>query len=112
MAVPSNRRRSQRIQPFVAPCRYVVGEARHAGFLTDISREGGRVNADIEPPEIGQTIVVELRVPRQALALRLPATVRWSRASDSRAVILFTKFCVSSNGGTAPYLATVPGPAL
>jgi hypothetical protein len=82
MAVPSNRRRSQRIQPFVAPCRYVVSEARHAGFLTDISREGGRVITDVEPPEIGVSIVVELRVPRQALALRLPATVRWARPSD------------------------------
>ena len=82
MAVPSNRRRSQRIQPFVSACRYVVGDDRHAGFLTDLSREGGRVNTDIEPPAIGLAIVVELRVPRQALALRLPATVRWTRASD------------------------------
>ena len=92
MAVPSNRRQSQRIKPFVAPCRYVVGEARCAGFLTDISRVGGRVNTEIEPPELGTAIVVELRVPRQALALRLPATVRWARASDKSGHVFGVSF--------------------
>jgi hypothetical protein len=82
MGVSSTRRRSQRIQPFVAPCRYVVDEARATGFLTDISRDGGRVKTDSAPPVEGAEVLIELRVPRQAVALRLPATVRWSRAAD------------------------------
>ena len=82
MAVPPKQRRAQRIQPFVAPCRYVVGEERVAGFLSNLSRDGGRVNTDAQPPANGVALVIELRVPRQALALRLPATVRWSRAAE------------------------------
>ena len=38
MVATPNRRQAQRIQPFVAPCRYVVGEERVSAFLTDISR--------------------------------------------------------------------------
>jgi hypothetical protein len=97
MAVPSPRRRSQRIKPFVAPCRYVLGDERIAGFLTELSREGGRLNTEAEPPAIGAPLVVELRVPRQALALRLPATVRWVRAVVQRG----HEFGVSFDGASA-----------
>ena len=65
MGVQQNRRRSERIQPFVAPCRYVIGEARVPGFLTDISRHGGRVHTDADPPADGVSLTVELRVSRQ-----------------------------------------------
>ena len=59
------RRQSQRIQPFVAPCRYVVGDERVSAFLTDISRGGGRVNVELEPPAIGTALTIELRLARQ-----------------------------------------------
>jgi hypothetical protein len=82
MGVQQNRRRAERIQPFVAPCRYVLGEERVPGFLTDISRQGGRIHTEAEPPAVGATLTVELRLARQPIALRLPATVRWSRPRE------------------------------
>jgi len=82
MSVPENRRRSERIQPFVAPCRYIVADARVPGFLSDISKHGGRVHTDVEPPPVGANLTVELRVARQPIALRLPAVVRWTRPEE------------------------------
>ncbi len=79
MAGPEEKRQIQRIQPFVAPCRYVLGDQRLSGFLTDISERGGRIHTDVEPPAIGTALTVEARLGRQAIPLRLPATVRWAR---------------------------------
>jgi hypothetical protein len=92
MGVQQNRRRSERIQPFVAPCRYVVGEARMPGFLTDISRHGGRVHTDVEPPAIGVSLTVEIRVARQPIALRLPASVRWARPGERGGFVFGVSF--------------------
>ncbi len=79
--MPGPERQTARIQPFVTPCRYVVGERRVAGFLTDISKRGGRIQTDEEPPAIGKLITLEARLGRQATHLRIPATVRWVRPS-------------------------------
>jgi hypothetical protein len=79
MAAPEEKRQAQRIQPFVAPCRYVLGEARVAGFLTDISERGGRIHSEVEPPPVGTTLTVEARLGHKATHVRLPATVRWTR---------------------------------
>jgi len=79
MAGAEEKRQTQRIQPFVAPCRYVLGDRRFPGFLTDISERGGRVHTEAEPPAPGTTLVVEARLGRQAVHLRIPGTVRWSR---------------------------------
>jgi hypothetical protein len=76
--VVQEKRRTPRIQPFVAPCRYVVGEQRVAGFLTDISRAGGRVQTDAAPPAVGTGVTVEARLGHKALPVRLAATVRWT----------------------------------
>ena len=86
------RRRSERIQPFVAPCRYVVGDARVPGFVTDISRHGGRVHTDSEPPALGVSLTVELRVARQPIALRLPAVVRWARPGERGGFVFGVSF--------------------
>ena len=75
------KRRTPRIQPFVAPCRYVVGEQRVPGFLTDISRAGGRVQTDAAPPAVGARVTVEARLGHKALPVRLAATVRWAGSS-------------------------------
>ncbi len=77
--MPRIERTPGRIQPFVAPCHYVVGEARRPGFLTDISTGGSRIHTDAEPPAVGTTLVLEVRLGRQATHLRIPATVRWER---------------------------------
>jgi len=92
MGVAQNRRRSERIQPFVTPCRYVIGDARVPAFLTDISRHGGRVHTEIEPPAEGVALTVELRLARQAVALVLPATVRWSRARERGGFVFGVSF--------------------
>jgi len=75
------KRKALRIQPFVAPCRYVLGEQRFPGFLTDLSTRGGRVATDSEPPAIGAALVVEARLGRQTTHVRLPGVVRWARHS-------------------------------
>ena len=69
MAAPEEKRQTQRIQPFVAPCRYVLGEERFPGFLTDISEKGGRVHTEVEPPAVGTTLAVEARLGSQGDAL-------------------------------------------
>jgi hypothetical protein len=77
MAVGKEKRRTQRIQPFVAPCRYVLGEQRLPGFLTDLSERGGRIHTEAEPPAAGTTVTVEARLGHQAVTVHIPATVRW-----------------------------------
>lgn len=81
-------RKAARIQPFVAPCRCAVGDARLPGFLTDISVSGGRVHADAEPPAVGSAVVLEVRFGRKATHLSIPGTVRWARA-DARGGFVF-----------------------
>jgi len=75
--VAQEKRRVPRIQPFVAPCRYVLGEQRLTGFLTDISRAGGRVHTEAVAPAIGALVTIEARLGHQVLPVRLAATVRW-----------------------------------
>jgi hypothetical protein len=79
--VTGDKRRVPRIQPFVAPCRYVLGEQRLPGFLTNISRAGGRVQTEAAPPAVGARVTVEARLGRQALPVQLVATVRWVGSS-------------------------------
>jgi PilZ domain len=79
--VSEEKRRIPRIQPFVAPCRYVLGGQRHPGFLTDISRAGGRVHTEAVAPVVGALVTIEARLGHQALPVRLPATVRWVGSS-------------------------------
>jgi hypothetical protein len=79
MAAPEEKRQVQRIQPFVVPCRYVLGDERHSGFLTDISERGGRIHTEVLPPPVGTVLTVEARLGRSTTYVRLPATVRWAR---------------------------------
>ena len=92
MVAYANRRQVQRIQPFVAPCRYVVGEERVSAFLTDISRGGGRINAEPSPPVVGTTVTIELRVARQPVSLRLPGVVRWAREGERGGFVFGVSF--------------------
>ena len=54
MAAPEEKRQTQRIQPFVAPCRYVLGEERFPGFLTDISEKGDASTRRSSPRRSGR----------------------------------------------------------
>jgi hypothetical protein len=79
MSGADDKRQTQRIQPFVAPCRFVLAGQRRPGFLTDISERGGRVHTEAEPPAVGTRLTVEARLGGHATHVRLPATVRWNR---------------------------------
>ena len=77
------KRKTPRIQPFVASCRFVAeGDQRVPGFITNLSSQGACINTDVEVPAAGSAITVEVRIGRQATHLRLPAIVRWERRSS------------------------------
>jgi hypothetical protein len=86
------KRQTQRIAPFVAPCRYVSGEARVPAFLTDLSSRGARIHTDVAPPEPGAMIVVEVRLGGQAAHIRIPANVRWVQPSNRRGHVFGLSF--------------------
>ena len=75
----SEKRRTLRIQPYVAPCRVVAGGQRFPGYLTDLSTKGARVSCDLDPPPAGVPVVLEVRFGRQVRYSRLPAEVKWTR---------------------------------
>jgi len=76
------KRRTERIEPFVAPCRVAKGRSRLAAYLTDLSLRGGRVHCDAGPPRSGSAVVIEMRIGRQVAHLRLPASVKWVRGAE------------------------------
>ena len=90
--MPPIERQAIRIQPFVAPCRYAVGETRMQGFMTDISTRGCRVHADVEPPTKGTTVAIEVRLAGQPTHLRIPGTVRWTRSSPRGGFVFGVSF--------------------
>ena len=75
------KRRTERIAPFVAPCRIAKGRSRSRlfAYVTDLSPRGGRVHCDAGAPGKGVAVVIEMRVGGQVTHLRLPATVKWVR---------------------------------
>ncbi len=86
------QRQTERIQPFVAACRYVVGDRRVPGFLMNLSSAGARLHSDVEGPPVGTAITVEVRMGRQATHLRLPATVRWGQPSSRGGFVFGVSF--------------------
>src|SRR5688572_31249612 len=49
-SIPDEKRRSPRIQPFVAQCHVTAGARRISSYLTDLSHEGARLACEAEPP--------------------------------------------------------------
>jgi len=86
------KRRAPRIPPFVASCRYVLGEARHVGLLTDLSRSGARVHAEEAAPPDGSEVVVEVKLGQKATHLRIPGIVRWARPSPRGGTVFGMSF--------------------
>jgi hypothetical protein len=76
------KRRTPRIQPYVAPCRLATGERRLRGYLADLSPAGARVSCDGPAPAVGATVVLEVRLGREPRHSRLPAEVKWVRADE------------------------------
>lgn len=81
MAVEPDKRGAARVQPFVVRCLIVDGARRLPGYLTDLSTTGAQVTVEGEPPAAGASVVVEVRLGREAAATarRLPATVQWAK---------------------------------
>jgi hypothetical protein len=86
------QRQTERIQPFVAACRYVVEDQRYPGFLMNLSGTGARIHSDTEGPPVGRSITVEVRMGRQATHVRLPATVRWGQPSSRGGFVFGVSF--------------------
>lgn len=74
----SEKRKGERIQPFLAPCRVVHGSRRFAGYLIELSLGGGRIACKAAPPPAGSSVVLEVRFGKARERTRLPAQVRWS----------------------------------
>lgn len=92
MSGSGEKRQALRIQPFVAPCRYVVGDQRVAGFLTDLSSRGGRVHTEATPPSVDARVTVEVRFGSQPTHVQLPAAVEWARASTRGGFVFGVSF--------------------
>jgi len=92
MTMSSEKRRAPRIPPFVASCRYVLGERRHVGLLNALSRSGARVHTEEEAPPDGSEVVVEVRLGQKATHLRIPGTVRWAGPSPRGGVVFGMSF--------------------
>ena len=85
-------RQAFRIQPFVAPCRYVVAETRAPGFLTDISTRGCRIQTELTPPAKGTSLAIEVRLAGKPTHLRIPGTVRWTRTNPRGGFVFGVSF--------------------
>ena len=79
-----DKRRTPRIQPFVAPCRVLEepGPRPLAGYLTDLSTRGAQVSTQGLPPTPEATVVLEVRLGTPPAARKLPARVKWVRAAE------------------------------
>ena len=82
MSDTPDKRKAERIQPFIVRCLVVDGARRINGYLTDLSASGAQVTVEGEPPAAGTSVVVEVRLAKgtDVTARRLPATVQWARA--------------------------------
>ena len=79
-----DKRRTPRIQPFVAPCRVLEepGPRAQAGYLTDLSPRGAQVATQGLPPVPEAGVVLEVRLGPDATATRLRARVKWVRSAE------------------------------
>lgn len=78
------KRQTERITPFVAPCHVVEAERRYVGYLTDLSLKGARVSCESAPPAPNVWIVIEVRLGRRATRSRLRGQVRWVGLGSGR----------------------------
>ena len=76
------KRRTPRIQPYVAPCRVLDQTRRVSGYVMDLSATGSRIMVDSEPPAPGAKVVIEVRFDRTSPHSLLPGLVRWVKGPD------------------------------
>jgi hypothetical protein len=82
VAGPSEKRKTPRIRPWVAPCVVVDGARRLPAYFTDLSVRGARLSTEEPPPAANARVVVEARLGRALAPSRLPGQVKWVKAAD------------------------------
>ena len=82
MANPSEKRKTPRIQPWVAPCVVVDGARRVPAYFTDLSVRGARLSTEEPPPAAHARVVVEARLGRALSPSRLPGQVKWVKPAE------------------------------
>jgi len=75
----SDKRRTPRIQPFVAPCTVHEGKRRLTGYLTDLSLKGARISCDQPLSRGTETLTLEVRFSRRSAPALLSARVKWAQ---------------------------------
>ncbi len=100
-----DKRKTRRIEPYLAACRVVAGRRRLSGYVTNLSVRGARVYSDEPPPRVGQRLTLELRLRTRAAKHRLPAEARWVRTASD--VSGLHSFGVSFKGLTSEQRRTV-----
>ena len=103
-ATPDDKRRTPRVQPFVAPCHVAAGSRRISAYLTDLSGEGARLACDADPPALEEWVTVEVRLPRQPERSSLPGRVKWLKPAENRTGHVFG---ITFEGLSAPGQAAV-----
>ena len=82
MAGPSEKRKTPRIRPWVAPCMVVEGARRLPAYFTDLSVRGARLTTEEPPPIAHSRVVIEARLGRALAPSRLPGQVKWVKAVE------------------------------
>ena len=77
------QRQTERIQPFVAPCRVVGETVAISAYLTDLSEAGARISTDETPPALDTAVTLEVRIGRRPSRSRLSARVEWIRPDEA-----------------------------
>lgn len=84
-----NKRREERVQPFVSPCKIIHGPRKFSAYITELSPDGARISCDSALPSPGTPIVIEVRFGAAAVRSRLPAEVKWVRYQEDPVCCLF-----------------------
>jgi hypothetical protein len=77
------QRETQRIGPYIVPCRVQEADRRLSGYLVDLSPRGAGLVCDDAPPAVGVSVAVEMRFRGQIGHARLDAEVKWARPRDA-----------------------------
>jgi hypothetical protein len=77
---PPDKRKSDRIQPFVVRCRVLVeGRAALSAYVTNLSTGGAQIWSEHEPPAAGTRLVLEIAFGRGMKRARLHGELKWCR---------------------------------
>jgi hypothetical protein len=79
---PAEKRRTHRLQPYIARCVLRDDAVRVPGYLVDASPQGVRVSADAPPPAPGRAVTLEVFLRGRVAPVRLPADVVWVQSPD------------------------------